>query len=147
MCLDMLNDRVRLTSRWPSRVPGDGRLTTKDLLEILKLVLQQYSAVYIVIDGIDESLDCEDFLQVVNTVKQWKVCVTRFFVTSRPTKAIRDVISGMGPLEIALEERMVSSDIRKYIGVALDAIQSARKWPPQLTIEVQAHLIQGSHGM
>lgn len=122
-------------------------MLTKDLLDTFKLTLQQFLAVYIVIDGIDESLDCEAFLQVVNTVKQWGVCITRFLVTSRPTKAIRDLMGGMGSLEIALDERAVSSDIRQYINVALDAISRTRKWPPGLTSEVQAHLIQDSHGM
>ena len=144
----MLNDYHRkLASRWRSNTLGPPRPTTKGLLETLKLALEHFTAMYVAIDGLDESLDCEEFLQVVKAIKQWGTCTIRFLIISRPTKAIRDIINEMGSLEIGLEEDLVSSDIRQYVEVALEACQRARKWPPELTIEVQAHLIQGSHGM
>ncbi|KIV80417.1 hypothetical protein PV11_07917 [Exophiala sideris] len=123
------------------------RPTRKGLLETLKLCLQQFTAVYVVIDGLDESLDCEEFLQTVEAIRQCETCTIRFLITSRPTKAIGDIISSMGSLEIGLEESLVSSDIQRYVEVALEACQRARKWPLELTIEVRAHLVRASHGM
>jgi hypothetical protein len=121
------------------------------LLEVLHHTIQEFPQSYIILDALDECVDCAELMSILERIAGWKLDETHLLVTSRK---IHDIQRSLESIEdtrhtICLEKELVDKDILTYVRQTLSNDISLSKWQkdPNIRNEIEAALAKGSQGM
>ena len=113
----------------------------------LKDIVKGFERVYVILDALDECEDREQFLGLIEEIRDWKVGKLNMLATGR---AERDIEDGIGPhvsARINLHSWQVNADIQTHIRERLENDPKLKKWSAKVHGEIEAVLMEGAHGM
>jgi ankyrin repeat domain-containing protein 50 len=123
----------------------------------LRVCIQDFKGVYVVIDALDEYPSANDererLLSVLGRVVESALPNLHILCTSRPESDIKaklvPLFSKPGTATIDLQKRQeeVNQDIRTYIDQKIEHSSNFRSWPPKVKEEVKATLTKKVDGM
>jgi hypothetical protein len=103
--------------------------------------------VYIVLDALDESVDCEEILHFIQTVHGWNLSRLHLLVTSRQLTDIEESLTDMVTESICLQDSAMNEDIILYVAGKLENDKFLSKFPPEIRYQIQIKLLEGEDGM
>ncbi|KAF7978585.1 hypothetical protein HWV62_45298 [Athelia sp. TMB] len=108
-------------------------------------IVQSLSAVYIVIDALDECDDRPKLLRWIDTVTSQTSSLLHLMVTSRPEPDIKDRLRPLCNMcEVDVADRRGSHDIRRYIDAILSEVHA---WTESQKELVRTALVNGARGV
>ena len=116
------------------------------LSEILKIQLQQFKEVYLIVDALDECSDRTKLLSKLEEIKAWDFAHIHLLVTSQDEASIREGLRSLAPREITCQSLEVQEDIRRYINESIRSRYALRKWKDQHEL-IRSSLQGGAQGM
>jgi hypothetical protein len=121
------------------------------LLEVLHHTILEFPQSYIVLDALDECIDCAELTAILERMAGWKLDKLHLLVTSRTTHNIRRSLESIVDTQhnICLQKELVDRDILAYVRQTLSNDMSLSKWQkdPNIRDEIEATLAKGSQGM
>ncbi|RKL51630.1 hypothetical protein BFJ70_g347 [Fusarium oxysporum] len=118
-----------------------------ELLDTLEQILQVFSCVYIVIDGVDESNPRDELLEVIHTlVTDRRFPSLQILVTSREYVDIERVMEKVF-VSVPMSNGLVEQDIRLHVRSILRSNIKFQCWPNDLLIEVEDAVSTKAEGM
>jgi hypothetical protein len=118
-----------------------------NLLGTLRNLILIFHNVYVILDALDESVDCEEILLFINSVHGWDLSRLHLLVTSRQLPDIEESLTDLATEKICLQDSKMKEDIILYIADKLENDKSLSKFPPDIRLQVQNKLLQGGDGM
>jgi hypothetical protein len=103
--------------------------------------------VYIVLDALDESLDCEEILHFIDSVQHWGLSRLHLLITSRQLADIEEALTDLATEKICLQHSEMKQDIVLYVADKLESDKSLSKFPPDIRLQIQKKLLEGGDGM
>ena len=128
------------------RVYATSTPPTDELLEVLRHMLQNFRRAYIVVDALDECRDQEELLEIIETVRSWKMESLCILVTSRDEPDIRNALALGRDQEVPLHNSEVDKDIALSIAETLGKDPKLQEWS-DIFPEIEASLKEGANGM
>lgn len=125
-----------------TRVVGDDALT-----KTLRNLMSSFHHVYFILDALDESSNCGEVLQFINTVQDWKFSQLHLMVTSRQLSEIEESLADLAPDKICLQESPLNEDITIYITETFANDKIFAKWPAEIRVQIRDKLIMEEGGM
>ncbi|KAF7981779.1 hypothetical protein HWV62_31859 [Athelia sp. TMB] len=123
---------------------GREQPSLKALYDTLRLVVEGFDHVYIVIDSLDECGDRAELLQSIKTIANWDCNNVHLLLTSRPEP---DITGPLGHIDRICPVRIQGAALYKDIAAYLDAqLSSKHRWGETRKL-VKNTLIAGSDGM
>lgn len=117
------------------------------MIEYLRLLIQKFSQVYILIDALDESPRFEERDQVlaaVEAMRQWNLPGLHLLVTSRDEVDIRESLNPVKDEEVLMRGAEIDRDISNFIsGHLRSALPKWQKYHDQ----IQQALSERAHGV
>lgn len=86
-----------------------------DLIIVLRNIILTFHNVYIVLDALDESSDCEEVSGLIRTTQEWGLSRLHLLVTSRQLPSIEESFEDIVSDKICLQESNLNTDIAVYI--------------------------------
>lgn len=126
---------------------GQDQPTVHDLLTTLRLVIQSFQHVFIIIDALDECTDPDDLLYGLAEIVSWKIDGLHILATSRQERQIEDRLIPLISGQIKLESRLVGLDIQNHVHARLQHDARFKKWTLEERDHIEAVLLQGANGM
>jgi hypothetical protein len=124
------------------------RLLTKGLLGALNEIAERFSRVNIVLDGIDESTERLELLEIVARICQEGSGVIHFLITSRPQRSIVDALGSENVMAVSLDENSsVQSDIARYVRSFLERDPRLKRRPAAVKVSIEEVLVGKSNGV
>ncbi|KAK7052724.1 ANK-REP-region domain-containing protein [Favolaschia claudopus] len=147
----LLNKSLPLMLRdlWQYHSDRKTQPTLADVLRLLKIVLLEYSRIYVVIDALDEYFNITDehraiFIQnVVEIIKQFPI---HLMITTRPNNMSQSRFSNLQLVPITAEK----ADITRYIQNQFnhsDNLCQLLENRPELKVDIQLAIVQDVDGM
>ncbi|KAK0123929.1 hypothetical protein ONS95_008919 [Cadophora gregata] len=126
-----------------------GNLSDDDesLAIVLRNLVLTFENVYIVFDALDESSDCDGILQLMHTMKDWKLSRLHILATSRQLTGIEESLTGLVTDKICLQDAEMNEDIVLYVADKLQNDKKLSKWPPDIRLKIQTKLLGEEGGM
>ncbi|MCJ1387554.1 hypothetical protein MMC18_000397 [Xylographa bjoerkii] len=125
----------------------DGKLTTIDLIALLRLCLSAFDHTFLVLDALDECRDRGDLLSLISQIECLEPSKLNILMTSRTEKDFEDKFQHLRPVEIGLHSTLIEPDIRTYVEQSMKDQPQLRRWTLELQAEVQHVLLEGAQGM
>ncbi|KAH7417391.1 hypothetical protein BKA64DRAFT_299615 [Cadophora sp. MPI-SDFR-AT-0126] len=130
---------------------GQQRPTTAQLVELLKIVLDGFESVYMIVDAIDEcpkaNGERDRFLKRLEDITSWNLEQLHIFVTSRREVDIADALGHIQQVKvIEAEGPQCHRDIQKYLDRRLQQTRFS-KWTSDLKLDVTRELASRANGM
>ena len=126
-----------------SRVP-----TTKGLLEAFKEIAGRFSRVNVVLDGIDESMERLELLDILAKICQESGEAVHFLITSRPQRNVTEALGDDNMISVSLDENsFVQNDIARYVRSFLDRDPRLKRRPTVVKASIEAALIGKAGGV
>ncbi|KAF7984296.1 hypothetical protein HWV62_15261 [Athelia sp. TMB] len=123
---------------------GREQPSLKALYDTLRLVVEGFDHVYIVIDSLDECGDRAELFQSIETIANWDCNNVHLLLTSRPEP---DITGPLGLIDRIRPVRIQGAALYKDIAAYLDAqLSSKHRWGETRKL-VKNTLIAGSDGM
>ncbi|KAK4214916.1 hypothetical protein QBC37DRAFT_420170 [Rhypophila decipiens] len=120
--------------------------TIAELLSVLQSIMPRFSAVYVALDGVDESQPRKHLLSVLTTLATDKHFQTlRLVATSRLHQDIEQSFSGI-TTSISMSNAFVSQDIQTVVRNWITSSPRMRCWS-HLSEWIEERLCSGAHGM
>ncbi len=132
---------------YDSHQNGRKTVDTQELLSTLQNLILTFHNVYIVFDALDESLECDEVLDFINSLHNWGFSRLHLLVTSRPLHEIEESIGEIVSERVCMNDRVNHEDIFMYIGDKLENDKVLKKWPEDLRKLVRTKLLLGEQGM
>ncbi|KAF9735101.1 hypothetical protein PMIN04_006527 [Paraphaeosphaeria minitans] len=121
------------------------------LLEVVRLTLQGFAQVYVVLDALDECIHRPELMDIVEAVAGWQPNNMHLLMTSRKERDIQTCLERivMDENTIRLQADIVDLDIQRYVRQRLSADKSLAKWSKDDAVreEIETALIGGARGM
>ena len=144
---EIIKDYHRTTTSMYRRTFQGSSLTAQGLLESLKTMLKAFDRVFIMFDALDECTGWDELINLINKLVSWKTARLSLFATCRRDKRAEDAINELGASHVHLDNATIGLDIQIYVKEVMLGHDSFRKWPGELRVEIQNHLIDGANGM
>jgi hypothetical protein len=121
----------------------------KALHSTLRLILDDFHHVYVVIDALDECTERNELLDWIDEIAQWKVGKLHLLATSRQERDIEKRLQSLRLIPIPLESEVVDLDIASYLDWMLRDDQGPQPWTRDTRIrdKIKFSLLQGAQGM
>lgn len=120
---------------------------TDSLVEVFRELLRDCQNVYIVLDALDESPECEEVLRFIENMQDWNLSQVHLLITSRQWTIIEESFGSMVPDRICLQDSQSNKDILIYIEQKLANDKVITKWPSEIRQNVREKLVAESQGM
>jgi Cdc6-like AAA superfamily ATPase len=118
-----------------------------DLIVVLEAIVQKFSSVYVIIDGLDESKNRDNLLMLIQKLaSSARLSKMRIIAASREEEDIKRALTCLGS-SISMSNSFVDEDIAQFIEVWLKHDQKMLAWPEDLRREVKQKLTNGARGM
>src|SRR4051812_22682845 len=126
----------------------------ENVLEMLKVVVQDFDDIYIIMDGLDEcpKTDSERsrLLDIIKEIRNWNIPSVHIFVASRLERDILDEFDDFASddhIRIPAEGNQVKEDIALFIQKKLSEDKRCSRWKPALKAFVQERISTRAGGM
>lgn len=117
------------------------------LLTALGLILEEYGAVLVIIDAVDESHSRQELLKILRDLAtDHRFDKVRLLATSREYYDIEICFSDISS-QTSMMNPIVEDDIRLYTHSVLLSNKKFQSWPQSLITEVEDKLAKGAKGM
>jgi hypothetical protein len=100
---------------------------------------------YIVIDALDECTDREGMLDFIHLIVSSKIPDLHMLISSRPEKAIEDVLGTLADYIVKFQSPLVDKDIGNYVKDRLATDPKLKRWSVSVREEI-AHVMQKKAG-
>jgi hypothetical protein len=124
---------------------AEGTEPPSDIKLLTRLVRQAAQKLHrrplIIIDALDE---CKDVEKLLNAVKELNDGHIRLFVTSRPERIIRDMLSDLPSISLQEMRDAVSADMERHITTELDSRRMVKN--PRTKVEERDPVCIASEG-
>ncbi|KAK7187899.1 ankyrin repeat protein [Paraphaeosphaeria sporulosa] len=121
------------------------------LLEVVRLTLQEFTQVYIVLDALDECTQRLELIDMLETVAGWQLDNAHLLMTSRKERNIESSLETFIMEEdiVCLQMNVVDKDIQRYVQQRLSNDKGLAKWNKDAAIrqEIKGALMRGARGM
>lgn len=122
-------------------------LDEEDLFDTLQNLILMFDNVYLVLDALDESLDCDEIVVFLQTVHKWESSRLHLLVTSRQLPSIEEALNELTTSKICLHDSKMNEDIILYVADKLENDKSLSRFPPDIRLQIQTKLLEGQDGM
>ncbi|KAL1985679.1 hypothetical protein VTN96DRAFT_7546 [Rasamsonia emersonii] len=140
-----------LESVLSSDLTGQRQPPLHKLLDMLRAIMQEFPASYIVLDGLDECPDREGLLGVLTKIVRWELENLHMIVLSRDEPDIRRSLEDICNEKdtVCLRSGLVDEDIGRYVRHRLANDKKLRRWHKDHEIrqEIETKLIEKAQGM
>lgn len=126
---------------------GTKVIDEESLLGTLRNLILIFHNVYIVLDGLDESCDCQEILNFIHSIHGWDLSRLHLLVTSRQLAGIEDSLTDLATEKICLQDSKMNEDILLYVADKLENDKSLSRFPPDIRLQIQNKLLEGEDGM
>lgn len=82
-------------------------------------IVRGFKKTYLIIDALDECLECEELLQTLKTIHWWAENSIHILVTSRQTSEIREVLGGATSDHLCVHDSSIDQDVNLYLTACL----------------------------
>ncbi|OMP88736.1 Vegetative incompatibility protein HET-E-1 [Diplodia seriata] len=123
---------------------GQRQPSSETLLLVLQELVTKFKRTFLVVDGLDESEDVEDTLNIVRSMCDWNISGLRIFVSSRPLGIIEEAFSEMHPLELSVSDHLVDPDIQLFLG---SKVKDLSQWDLDTRAAISETLSERANGM
>jgi hypothetical protein len=121
--------------------------STSRLLDVLAVVMQSFSRVYLVVDALDESCERQKLLTLlVQITTDEKFQRIQLLTSSRKELDIERMLSTVAT-DISLSNLYVDEDIKSFVGSNLAEDYKFSRWPKSLRLEIESALVTRANGM
>ncbi|KAF4785880.1 hypothetical protein HER10_EVM0010960 [Colletotrichum scovillei] len=130
-----------------SRKKNNIQLSTVDLLQCFRQVLQLFQNVYVVLDALDESpreTSRFDLLEALKEIRTWSDLGLHLLVTSRDEVDIREGLEAEKQATILMKHEGINDDIASYISQYLQ--RRLRHWSDHHSL-IEKVLTEKAHGV
>lgn len=119
------------------------------LRETLKLVLQDVSAFFVVVDALDECVGRSEMIDLLISLKAWGSTNTHILVTSRQEPDIEEGLLRAQPVQIDMTQDMVHHDIERFVEKRISRSQRLSRWckKAEVSQKLRSTLLKGANGM
>jgi hypothetical protein len=138
---------VPLLELYNSQPDGTKVIDEENLLGTLRNLILTFHNVYIILDALDESVDCEEILHFINSIHGWDLSRLHLLVTSRQLADIEESLTDLATEKICLQDSKMNEDIILYVADKLENDKSLSKFPPDIRFQIQKKLLEGEDGM
>ena len=136
-----------LLELYNSQPDGTKVIDEENLLGALRNLVLIFHNVYVVLDALDESVDCEEILHFINLIHGWDLSRLHLLVTSRQLADIEESLTNLVTEKICLQDSEVNEDIILYVADKLENDKSLSSFPPDIRFQIQKRLLEGQDGM
>jgi len=148
--LPILPDRAK--SLYTKCHEGRQKPVLKDLQATLGWIFKELDQVFIIIDAIDEcpekNEEREELLEIIKSMHDWSLDNLHMLATSRRELDIEAVLNPLlSAPPISIQSAHIDADIRLHVQGELDAISKRKKWPKDLTTEIEETFVSSANGM
>jgi hypothetical protein len=125
----------------------------ENVLEMLRVVVQGFDDVYIIMDGLDECSKTDSerarLLGIIKEIRGWNIPSMHIFVASRLERDILDEFDDFASdhIRIQAEGNQVKKDIELFIQKKLSEDKRCSRWKPELKAFVQERISARAGGM
>lgn len=121
------------------------------LLEVMRLTLQGFTQVYIVLDALDECTLRSELMSMLEAVARWKLDSLHLLMASRKERDIERSLETFVTEHdtLCLQRDIVDEDIQRYVRQRLCDDRDLVKWNKDAAIrqEIEVALMRGARGM
>ena len=132
---------------------GDGtrQPTLETLLTTFRQMAQNFGAVFVILDALDECNERPELLLDIKKIVGWGLPQLHVLVTSRREKDIEEAMQDLScdlP-KICIQSEVVNHDIRKYVRERLQNDLTLKRWRKNTKIkeEIENELMNKANGM
>ncbi|KAK5678018.1 hypothetical protein LTR17_027678 [Elasticomyces elasticus] len=124
-------------------------LSPRDLNRMLKICIESYDRVTLMLDALDECPEGEVRESVLEHLEQLSAEYTniKFLATSREVVTIHDLMKELAAEAVILSSRLVDGDIRRYVSNELARDRRLKKLDASTKLLITIELSQRSDGM
>lgn len=126
---------------------GQKQPTIDEIKTILRQMLENFDATYILLDALDECMDRENLLKFMEALMGWNIDTLHVLATSRKENNIAIALEPLVTCQICIQSTLVDADIRVHILDKLSSIPRLKKWPVDVQKEIEDALMRGANGM
>ncbi|EKD13362.1 uncharacterized protein L3040_002778 [Drepanopeziza brunnea f. sp. 'multigermtubi'] len=119
----------------------------RTLVATLLNLMLTFHSVYIVLDALDESNECDEVLQFIHGLQSWDLLRLHILATSRQLAEIEESLASIATNKLCLQDAQMNEDIVLYIADKLQNDKKLSKWPPDIRLQIQAKLLEEEGGM
>lgn len=140
-----------LESVLSSDLTGQRQPPLHKLLDMLRAIVGEFPAAYVVLDGLDECADREGLLGVLTKFVRWELENLHMIVLSRDELDIRRSLEDICNERdtVCLRSGLVDEDIGRYVRHRLANDKKLRRWHKDHEIrqEIETQLMEKAQGM
>ena len=118
-----------------------------NLQEALRELISSFETTFILIDALDECLDCGEVLEFIKILHGWGLWQCHLLATSRKEQKIVKSMVAISPLEIDMSQMPINDDIVKYIDFTLTSCPELEEWGPEEKVLIRNFLSEKAKGM
>jgi len=126
---------------------GGWQPSINSLHATLRLILNEFQDVYIILDSLDECKERETLLTWIKEIVDWRKHKLHLLATSRDEADIRGHLALLGPIHVGMERELVDHDIQKYIHHKLRMDPNLNQWDKMVQNKINDKLMTGAEGM
>jgi hypothetical protein len=126
---------------------GRSQPSVESLQSVLLTVLESFDDAYIVLDALDECAKRNDVLKWIEEMTSWRKGKLHLLATSRPEEDIANRLRLLSPVNVYLEQDLITCDVKRYIDCILDDDVAFDRWNSQIKANIKSKLLERAGGM
>lgn len=119
------------------------------LCETLKLVLRDVSAVFVVVDALDECVERSEMIDLLILLNAWGSANTHILVSSRQEPDIEEGLLRAQPYQIDMTQEMIHHGTEHFIEKRISRSQRLSRWCEKAgaSQKLRSTLLKGANGI
>jgi hypothetical protein len=136
-----------LTNLYNSCHDGGAQPSVESLRTTLLLILEAFDDVFIILDALDECTKRSDVLEWIEEMTSWRKGKLHLLATSRPEEDIANRLRLLNPVNIYIEQDLITCDVKRYIDCILDGDVAFDRWNKKIKANIKNKLLESAGGM
>src|ERR1700728_370925 len=136
-----------LTNLYHSCYDGGSPPSVESLHATLLLILEAFDNVFIILDALDECAKRNDVLKWIKEMTSWRKGKLHLLATSRPEEDIANRLRLLNPVNVYIEQDLITCDVKRYIDCILDDDVAFDRWNDQIKANIRRKLQESAGGM
>ena len=136
-----------LTKLYHSCHDGGAQPSLESLHATLLLILEAFDDVFIILDALDECAKRKDILKWIKEMTSWRKGKLHLLATSRPEEDIANHLRLLNPVNVYIEQDLITCDVKRYIDCILDDDVAFNRWNDQIKANIKSMLLESAGGM
>jgi hypothetical protein len=126
---------------------GRSQPSVESLQYVLLLILDAFDDVFIILDALDECVKRSDVLKWIKEMTSWRKGKLHLLATSRPEEDIANHLRLLDPVNVYIEQDLITCDVKRYIDCILDDDIAFNRWNDQIKANIKSKLQESAGGM